>query len=292
MAKKTNLTLNPTLKDLTEKDKDNALRQLIKTLDTVNKRLKQSESPKSNFLSNIRNEMNNPLTVIMGLSQQIMEGSHEKTTVIRKKAETIFAEAFDIDFQLRNIFAAAELESGECAFSICTVDIGELLKDTVRSFTRKAQNKRIEIIHSCESLAHPGETILFRTDPEKMKVIFANLLSNAIKFSRRGDKVEFTIQQDDGNLHISVKDNGIGIERGNKKIIFERFRQLDTGTKRKHHGHGLGLSDIRDLIVLLGGSISLRSKKGKGSVFTVSIPETDKENEAVVLSVDGNVYFF
>ncbi len=292
MGKKTKSVFNGALKNLTEQDKDNALRQLIKTLDTVNNRLRRTESPKSNFLSNIRNEMNNPLTVIMGLSQQIMEGPFEKKTVIRQKAETIFAEAFNLDFQLRNIFAAAELEAGEHTLSVCTVDVDELVKDTVHSFRRKAKQKAVKILHSCGSLSQPGDTPLFRTDPEKLKIILSNLISNAIEFSHKGGKIELTVQIKGSDLNISIRDYGIGIERENEKIIFERFSQLDTGTKRKHHGHGLGLSVIKDLTEMLGGTISLTSAEGKGTVFTVLLPESDKGTEGDVLSVDGNVYFF
>ena len=129
------------LKSSSEKDRASRqqLRKLMKTLEEVNKKLKEAESLKTNFLSHIRNEINNPLTSIMGLSEQIIHGSNLNPDTIQKTAEMIYSETFDLDFQLRNIFVAAELEAGEHIMNVSNVDVNALIQSTITSFRHKAE---------------------------------------------------------------------------------------------------------------------------------------------------------
>ena len=278
------------LKNFTDKDK--ALRHLMTTLEAVNDRLKESESLKTNFLSNIRNEINNPLTAIMGLSQQIMEGTIPDLNIIEKTAGIIFSEAFDLDFQLRNIFIAAEIEAGESSLCASNVNIDAFVQNTMNAFGHKADQKRISLIYSPKSSHIPDERHIFKTDPEKLRLIISNLLNNAVEFSPDKAKVELETKRNGKNLIFSIRDYGIGFHMDNEKLIFERFRQLDTGARRTHRGHGLGLSITKDIIELFGGTISVESAEGKGSFFIVSIPELEPETQTNAFSDDGNVFIF
>lgn len=268
------------------------LKNLMRTLEDVNIKLKESESLKTNFLSNIRNEINNPLTSIMGLSEQIINGLHFDQSTIQKTSKLIYSEAFDLDFQLRNIFVAAELEAGEYVPNISNVDVESLFYKTINSFKHKAERKRLTILYAYKSIYETAEENYFKTDAEKLKLILTNLLSNAIEFSPDGERIELNAKRDDKYLVFSLKDCGIGFDMEDQEKIFERFRQLDTGMRRRHGGHGLGLSIIRDLVELFGGTISVTSSKGKGSAFTVSIPEVQTAERIDVFSDDGNVFVF
>lgn len=292
MEKHTDKEVTSTWKQYTENEKDNALRQLMKTLEAVNDKLKQSESLKTNFLSNIKNEINNPLNSIMGLSEQIIQGLHKDPYMIASFAKTIFSEAFDLDFQLRNIFAAAELEAGEYTLGVSHVDIDALMKSTICSFKHKTDQKGIEIVYSCLSINESDGNTFFLTDPEKLKLILSNLLSNAIEFSADKGRIELKAKRDGKNLSFSMRDYGIGFHMDNRKIIFERFRQLDAGVRRRHRGHGLGLSIAKDLIEILGGTISVISEQGKGTDFVVFLPEARQTEGTEVYSDDGNVFIF
>ena len=279
-------------KELHEQDKDRALRHLMKTLEAVNDRLRESESLKTNFLSNIRNEINNPLTSIMYLSQQIMEERNPALSTIRKTFGLVYAEAFDLDFQLRNLFAAAEIEAGEHTLGVSNVDIDVVIQNTIRSFKHRMDQKNIEIIYSYEELNASGEKRLFKTDSGKLKLVLSNLLSNAIEFSEDSGIIELEAKRDGENVTIAFRDYGIGFHMDYEKVIFERFRQLDTGARRKHRGHGLGLSITKDLIDLLGGTISATSAQGKETLFAVSIHEAEPAAGTDVFSDDGNVFIF
>jgi signal transduction histidine kinase len=268
------------------------LKNLTKNLEELNTKLKESESLKTNFLSNIRNEINNPITTIMGLSEQIIRRLHPDPISVQKTAELIYSDAFDLDFQFRNIFVAAELEAGEYVANISNVDVESLIKRTINAFKHKAERKRLAISYSYKSIYETEDKNYFKTDSEKLKLILSNLLSNAIEFSLDDGKIELNIKRDDKYLVFSMKDYGIGFDMGDQKKIFERFRQLDTGMRRRHGGHGLGLSIIRDLIELFGGTISVISSQGQGSVFTVLIPEVENIEKIDVFSDDGNVFVF
>jgi signal transduction histidine kinase len=185
-----------------------------------------------------------------------------------------------------------QLEAGEYIPSIANVDFRSLMQSTISSFKHKADRKDITISHSYRSINETAKENYFKADPEKLKLILSNLLSNAIEFSLSGAKVELNVKRDGQSLVISLRDYGIGFDMKDQKKIFERFRQLDTGMTRKHGGQGLGLSITKDLIELFGGTISVVSYKGKGSIFTVSIPEFQTSEAINVFSDDGNVFVF
>ena len=162
----------------------------------------------------------------------------------------------------------------------------------MNAFGHKADQKRISLIYSPKSSHIPDERHIFMTDPEKLRLIISNLLNNAVEFSPDKAKVELETKRNGKNLIFSIRDYGIGFHMDNEKLIFERFRQLDTGARRTHRGHGLGLSITKDIIELFGGTISVESAEGKGSFFIVSIPELEPETQTNAFSDDGNVFIF
>jgi signal transduction histidine kinase len=119
-----------------------------------------------------------------------------------------------------------------------------------------------------------------RGDRRRVEQIILNLLSNAVKFTDRGE-IRLNCHSDNGLVTLSVEDTGIGIKPENINIIFEAFRQVDTGTARTQEGTGLGLNITKKLIEMMGGSIHVKSEWEKGSTFTVILPETkEQQNES------------
>ena len=262
------------------------LRAVTKNLEAVNEKLRQSESLKSDFLSNIRNEINNPLMSIMGMAKQIVDRKADAETA-RTMAGTIYREAFDLDFQLRNIFAAAEIEAGETTVSLAQVDTAALVRGLIEVFSDKAAEKRLTV-----ELELGEGPFIFKTDPDKLQKVLANLLANAIEFNREGKRVTVRAWRERERLNISIEDEGIGIPEKDRKKVFDRFVQLDTGVRKRHKGHGLGLSITKSLIEMLEGTVSLTGTEGKGCVFTVSIAELGTDRAVDVTSDDGNEFIF
>jgi len=266
------------------------LRVMTQNLEAVNEKLRQSEGLKSNFLSNIRNEINNPLTSILGLSRQIVDKKVDAETA-RSLAQVIYSEAFDLDFQLRNIFSAAELEAGETTLSVAHVDVCALLRSQIAAFEHKASEKKVAVEFICEHCEGAG-VLGFKTDPDKLQKIVANLLANAIEFNVEGKRVRIRLWTDGSLLNVSIADEGIGIPEADRKKVFDRFVQLDSGVSKRHKGHGLGLSITKALTEMLDGSVTLAAAPGGGCLFTVSLREQETGQPVDVTSGNGNEFIF
>ena len=264
---------------------------VTKKLEAVNKKLESSEKVKSNFVSHMKNEINNPLTSILGLSQQLVNMASDPK-MVEMVASSIYSEAFSLDFQLRNIFMAAELESGETELQISLVDIDTVILDTIDSFKHVAAAKNLTTRFAPNRAE--GEQLLFKTDSEKIHQVFANLLSNAIEFNHDKGEIEVYADMVDSHLRITIKDTGTGIDPAQIDRIFDRFTQLESGVTKTHKGHGLGLSIVKAAMDLMDGTISMNNNQGDhpGCTFIITLPELEMDADADAFSVDGNEFFF
>lgn len=286
------------MKHLTDEDLINELRsrfdqnrKLMRELKQLNKKLEESELLKSQFLSNIRNEINNPFAAILGLSQNILSMGKDDFEKTRQTASMIYNEAFKLDYQLKNIFAAAEVEAGELFPEIHEVNIHRLVNEGVKKFRHKADEKcvRLNLSFEMENESVEEQSFLFFTDSSMLELIVSNLLSNAIEFSMPDSVVYIkTIRLSDG-ITIAVRDHGLGITQKDQETIFDRFIQLDQGAAKQFQGQGLGLSVAKALAELLNGSLEVVSQENAGSIFTLYLPEERQfmEGEDFSINEDG-----
>ncbi len=255
----------------------------------ISEKLEEAESFKSHFIANITNELINPFTSIMGLSKTILSVKKEQWKKVISMVALIHSEAFDLDFQFRNLFYAAKLEAGEVSVESLKIDIPDFLQNIKDAFRYYSKKKKLSIeinvphIGNCQGLA-------FKTDPEKLKLILSNLLKNAINFSYEEQKIELTAWIEEQHLKISVRDHGRGISSEDQKYIFDRFRRLNNNINSINKGQGLGLSLTMALLEVLNGNIDVVSEPEKGAVFTITVPET--EAEIVGFSGDGDEMIF
>jgi len=260
-------------------------------LQKVNEKLSESESLKSHFISNITNEIVNPFASILGLSKNIVASEDFNTKKIKNMAELIHSEAFELDFQLKNIFTAARIEAGEALPEYIKTDIYLLVKSIVDDYKYKAENKQLKINFSFDLDKKLAKGTYFITDPEKLKLIISNLLSNGIKYSNAANRIEVKGWIENSTLKLSVKDFGIGIDKNNLSMIFDRFKRIDTSINSLNPGHGLGLSVTKALLDILNGDIDIMSKRNIGSVFTINIPES-LISDTDGIALDGNEFIF
>lgn len=259
------------------------LRTLTRKLESMNEKLQESERVKSQFLSNIRNEINNPLSAIMGLSGQL-KGCRGDAELCVRTAAMIYAEAFSLDFQLQNIFLAAELEAGEAKPDYALVDTAAVIGGCLDKLSQKVAEKQLAV--RCEL----GEGLIFPSDAQKLETIVINLLANAIEFNRQGGTVDIRSALENDALIVTVADNGPGIAAADCEAIFDRFRQLDSGATKSHRGHGLGLSLCWSLVELLGGTIDVDSRLEGGTRFAVILPRPAVDVQ--VQACDANLFLF
>jgi signal transduction histidine kinase len=269
-------------------EKTNAFEELK----MLNQKLEESEKLKSHFISNITNEIVNPFSSIIGLSKSILSVDKENWKKVFSMVAMIHSEAFSLDFQLKNIFAAAAIEAGEMFPETGKVNIPTLIKTVIDSFRIEAKKKNVSFDLAFYPSQEDENLKSFITDPEKLKLIFSNLVNNAIKFAFDKSTVSVNIKYSENNLILSVMNKGIEITDEQKEFIFDRFRRADPEITSVNRGHGLGLSVIRSLLDFLGGEISFRSNGQMGTVFTISLPEAAGDADSFMTSPDGNELFF
>lgn len=241
------------------------LRELTGELEAANRRLMESEALKGHFLSNIRNEINNPLAAIIGFSHQLLSGNMNVDQTAQC-GRFIYDGAQELNFQLENVFTAAGLEAGVEMPDPVTVDAAAVLKDVMQRFEHSRTGKELEIC------CHTDADLPVVVDPRFLQIIVSNLLANAMEYSPAKGVVTVDISLDDACLRVEVADQGPGIDAVDHETIFDRFRQLDRGRCKSHRGLGLGLSVSRALAELSGGGITVQSALGSGSRFTLTMP--------------------
>lgn len=262
------------------------LEEMTAQLKAVNKKLEESEALKSHFISNIRNEIINPFTSIINLSKQI--SSMNDIEKAKKNAMLIHDEAFFLDFQLKNIFAAAELEAGETFPQIYSVNIMSTVKNLIDSYQNNLTAKKLKV----DVISSVQNDFTFKSDPGKLGLIYSNLLNNAILFSKEDSVIQINLTFEYDSMIFTIKDQGIGIDEDKLRIIFDRFKRLDNTINTQSSGYGLGLSVAKALTDMLDGTISVESKLGEGSMFTVMIPDVHVDTEATGTAIDENGMLF
>jgi signal transduction histidine kinase len=252
-------------------------------LEKTNQKLQESEALKTHFLANIRNEINNPLAAILGWAKR-MGGKGLDEGKVSAIANMIHDEAFNLDFQLQNIFIAAELEAGEAVPAIAGVNVAGMIETVFDSLQGRAARKGVSM-----TMTGPA-SLFFGTDARMLHVILVNLLVNAVEYTPEGGAVVVKAGCGNGRLELVVENPGSGIALECQERVFDRFLQLEMGTTKSHPGHGLGLSITKALTELQGGTIFLSSEEGRGCAVTVSLPESNVDSD--VMAEDGNFFLF
>lgn len=269
----------------------NELKQTTEKLYAVNKKLEASEAMKSHFISNITNEIINPFSSILGLTEHLANMGKEDYDKMKQFAKMIHEEAFDLDFQLKNIFAAAKLEAGEYTPGISLVDVVTLFNNTIDAYKNTSSKKNVTVKLDYKNNSTIREKEFFKTDPDKLNLIVSNLINNSIRFSPENSEIKIYLTLNDDFIHFTVHDNGMGIEKNQVNKIFDRFYRTDNSINSENKGLGLGLSITKGILEMMGGNISVKDSD-KGSEFQVTLPE-DRTNEMVDnMSTSGNEFFF
>ena len=250
-------------------------RQLLEQVELLNQKLMESEAFKSHFLSNVTNEIVNPFSSIIGLSEQIMHLNQKDCSRAAELAALIYAEASSLDFQLHNIFMAARLEAGEEIPEPAKINLADWANREIEKIKHEAAQKKIHI-----SFQQDENCNTFVSDRNKLSLILLNLLSNAVHFSNEGKTVELKLYCRKGNLVLVVKDEGMGMTQQEKERIFDRFHRANPRIQSVSPGSGLGLAVVEGLLFLLNGKIEVDTAPGRGTTITVTVPEMNPEEIA------------
>ncbi|QHC96111.1 MULTISPECIES: response regulator [unclassified Pseudomonas] len=258
--------------------KNTELNQAQVQLEERAEELQRSSKYKSEFLANMSHELRTPLNSSLILAKLLAENPQDNLSAEQVKfAESIYSAGNDLLNLINDILDISKVEAGKLEVIPENTSVARLAEGLRNVFEPLAADKQLTFSVDLQ----PGTPAMLFTDRQRLEQVIKNLLSNAVKFTEKGT-VSLTIAgQPDDRIAFIVRDSGIGIAADQQESIFEAFRQADGTTNRKYGGTGLGLSISRDLATLLGGSISVSSAPGQGSVFTLVLPQQYDESSEV-----------
>ena len=246
-------------------------KRYIEELKREKLKAEESDRLKSAFLANMSHEIRTPMNAIIGFSDLLTKldlGSAKKIEFIKqiKNSGNLLLNLID------DIIDIAKIEAGEIKIQPGFTYVNQLIDELELTFSEliKKENKGALVeIHGTKTYKNRDFAIL--SDPIRLKQVLSNLIGNSIKFTEKG-VISFGYRVSDEYLEFFVKDTGIGLSEEQRKVVFERFRQVEDTKNRKYGGTGLGLAISRHLVELLGGNIWLESEPFKGSTFYFTIP--------------------
>ncbi|MEK6725780.1 MAG: ATP-binding protein [Deltaproteobacteria bacterium] len=240
------------------------------------KELEKVNQVKSQFIAHVTHELRAPVNAIIGLAE-LMRISSEKSDIgqLRDRLSVMMSSATHLRTIITNILDLSKIEAGKMDVFLETFDIIPLLREVAETARILVGNKPVDV----EVVAHDGPVFTV-SDPIKVRQILINLTSNAAKFTDKG-RLTLAVTAGEEMVAISVKDTGIGIKEADLDKLFTAFSQVEDAKTKRHEGTGLGLTITKNLVDLLGGSISVSSRFGEGTSFEVHLPIKNSKEEVI-----------
>ncbi len=231
----------------------------------------QANRLKDEFLAVVSHELRTPLTAIVGWAHMLRHNGLDETTA-RRGLETIERNAQAQAHLVEDILDVSRVIAGKLRLNVAPVDLSAVVGAAIDSVQLAAESKGIRLEVTFDSAARQVSG-----DAGRLQQVVWNLLANAIKFTDAGGAVCVRLRRAGRSVEVSVSDDGCGIDADFLPYIFDRFRQADATTTRRHGGLGLGLAIVRHLVELHGGTVRAESEgTGKGSTFTIRLPLADE----------------
>lgn len=243
-------------------------------LEALYRRIKDVGDLRSQFFADVSHELRTPLTLIVSPVRELQRDANltasqrDKLAVIERSGQLLLK-------HVNELLDAAKLEAGKMQLAYSRENLATMFRSLLANFQGAAQSRRIEL------RTEIPEVVQAEIDTGKIQRVILNLLSNALKFTPDGGVIRCEAAEREGKVRLSVADSGPGIPAEKRVEVFERFRQLEGSTSRKHSGTGLGLSISKEFVEMHGGKIWVEPGEGGGSRFVVELPARAREGEVL-----------
>jgi heavy metal sensor kinase len=239
------------------------VKELAQTFNLMLSRLSDAWEQQRQFVSNVSHELRTPLTIVLGYLQSLLRRSTNLNDYQKEALETAASEADRTVRLLQDLLELARADSGYMHYHLEPIILNDLVAE-VAGMAEKFSHRFIQV--------EANAKIEAIADRNSLKQVLINLIDNAVKYSQPDTPIALIVKQTEQQAMIQVCDCGVGIPLQDQSRIFERFYRVDEARARSTGGHGLGLAIVKTLVEGMGGSITVRSKPGEGSVFAIVLP--------------------
>lgn len=227
--------------------------------------VQRSQEQQRDFVINVSHELKTPLTAISGHVEALRDGVATEPASVDASLEVISSEARRLRRLIEDLLSLAKFDASQFELRSASIDLGELIKLLVNSFSKQAAERGLELVTQVDAATD------LAGDPDRLRQILSNLVHNAIIHSSPGGVVSIRATAAAGDISIAVSDSGAGIAAADLPHIFDRFYRSGDGAREA--GLGLGLAISRELARAMGGDIAVVSTVGEGSTFTLTLPQ-------------------
>lgn len=232
--------------------------------------LKAMEREKDNLISMFAHDMKSSTTIIGGFALRLLKkAGHLKEERRKKYLETIRKEAGNLEYIVEDFLEFAQLQTGKIKLNFAPTSLDRELMELFDAYQVKAKQSKIYLEFQTDEVLP-----IIEADSKRLRRVFTNLLDNAFKFSKEKGKIILATQETDGEIIVTIEDQGSGIDPGDLPNIFDAFHR-GRGTE-KEEGSGVGLAAVKAIVEGHGGRIRVKSDLGKGSTFTVVLPKAGR----------------
>lgn len=229
--------------------------------------IRRLEEVRSEFVANASHELRTPVTAIKGFAETLQNGAMENPAIAMKFINIIADESHRLEHIIEDILSLSRIEKQQLAINVTSFDLVAKIQSLSHLFAERLEQKNMQLV-----LPNSGP-IMIETDEQRIENIVTNLIDNAINYSEDNKKIMVRAEESSRMVRLSIIDQGVGIPPEEQERIFERFYRVDKARSRQTGGTGLGLSIVRHLVKTMNGTISVESKVGQGSSFTVRLPK-------------------
>jgi len=229
-------------------------------------RLKQLESARKEFVANVSHELRTPLSLIKGYVETLLDGAKDNPEVAAKFLQTIERNADRLKLLIEDLLTISELESGRVKLNLQVVALRPAVDKVMEDLKVRTGAKNV-------SMFNQAPNVSLWADGDRLEQVLGNLIDNAIKYGRPNGNVTVSGHSaNDGQVEISVRDDGAGIPQEALERVFERFYRVDKARSREQGGTGLGLSIVKHIVQTHGGKVWAKSEPGRGATFYFTMP--------------------